>query len=45
MNMKSLILHRTSREQIQKGITVIAKAEGTHLYDQEGEAISTWFPG
>ena len=37
MNMNSLILHRTSRDQIQKGITVIAKAEGTHLYDQEGK--------
>jgi putrescine aminotransferase len=37
MNLNSLILHRTSRDQIQKGITVIAKAEGTHLYDQEGK--------
>ncbi|HXZ36938.1 MAG TPA: aminotransferase class III-fold pyridoxal phosphate-dependent enzyme, partial [Thermodesulfobacteriota bacterium] len=37
MNLNSLILHRTSRDQIQKGITVMAKAEGTHLVDQKGK--------
>lgn len=36
MNIESLVLHRTSREQIQKGITVIARAEGTRVYDRDG---------
>jgi putrescine---pyruvate transaminase len=36
MNIGSLILHRTSREQIHDGITIMARAEGTHVYDQDG---------
>ena len=38
MNMKSLILHRTSRDQIDKGITVMAKGEGTRVFDQDGKS-------
>lgn len=38
MNMKSLILHRTSRDQINQGITVMAKGEGTRLFDQDGKS-------
>jgi taurine-pyruvate aminotransferase len=32
-----LILHRTSREEIKKGITVIEKGEGVRLVDKEGK--------
>ena len=32
-----LILHRTSREQIKEGITVITKGEGVWVYDQDGK--------
>jgi len=38
MNLNSLILHRTSREQIQKGITVMVRGEGTRLFDQDGKS-------
>ena len=38
MNMKSLILHRTSRDQIDKGITVMARGEGTRVFDQDGKS-------
>jgi len=38
MNMNSLILHRTSREQINKGITIMAKGEGTRVFDQDGRS-------
>lgn len=31
-----LILHLTPRTEIRKGITVIARAEGVHVYDREG---------
>jgi len=31
-----LILHRTSRDEIKKGITVIEKGEGVRLVDKEG---------
>lgn len=37
MNLESLILHRTSKDQIKKGITVLVKAEGTHVVDHEGK--------
>ncbi|HEX7372548.1 MAG TPA: aminotransferase class III-fold pyridoxal phosphate-dependent enzyme, partial [Thermodesulfobacteriota bacterium] len=37
MNFKSLILHRTSKDQIRKGITVLTKGEGIHVTDQEGK--------
>jgi putrescine---pyruvate transaminase len=32
-----LILHRTAREDIKKGITVMAKGEGVRLVDKEGK--------
>ncbi len=32
-----LILHRTPREDIEKGITVITKGEGVHVFDQDGK--------
>lgn len=32
-----LILQRTSREQVQKGITVITKGEGVWVFDQDGK--------
>jgi putrescine aminotransferase len=32
-----LILHRTPREDIQKGITILDKGEGVHLIDKEGK--------
>jgi adenosylmethionine-8-amino-7-oxononanoate aminotransferase len=38
MNLHSLILHRTSREQSNKGITVMARGEGTRLTDQQGKS-------
>jgi len=38
MNMKSLILQRTSRDQINRGITVMAKGEGTRVFDQDGKS-------
>jgi adenosylmethionine-8-amino-7-oxononanoate aminotransferase len=38
MNLNSLILHRTCREQINNGITVMAGGEGTRLTDQEGKS-------
>jgi len=31
-----LILHRTAREQVQRGVTVIVKGEGVWVYDQDG---------
>ena len=38
MDMSShLVLHRTSREEIEKGITVITKGEGVHVFDQDGK--------
>jgi taurine-pyruvate aminotransferase len=33
-----LILHRTSREQIEKGITTIVKGQGTYIFDQGGKS-------
>lgn len=33
-----LILHRTSRSDIQKGIPVIVRGEGARVFDQEGRA-------
>ena len=38
MNLKSLILHRTPRDQINQGITVMARGEGTRVFDQEGKS-------
>ncbi len=35
--MDNLILHRTSRQEISKGITVIVKGEGVWVYDQDGK--------
>jgi adenosylmethionine-8-amino-7-oxononanoate aminotransferase len=32
-----LILHRTAREDIQKGITILEKGEGVRLIDKEGK--------
>jgi len=32
-----LILHRTPREDIQKGITIMDRGEGVHLVDKEGK--------
>jgi len=32
-----LILQRTSKEQVEKGITVIARGKGVWVYDQEGK--------
>ena len=32
-----LILHRTAREDIKKGITVMDKGEGVRLVDKEGK--------
>ena len=32
-----LILHRTSRDDIRQGVTVITKGEGIHVYDQDGK--------
>ena len=38
MDSKShLILHRTPRELLKEGITVITKGEGTRVFDQEGK--------
>ena len=31
-----LILHRTSKQEIEKGITVITRGEGVHVFDQDG---------
>jgi adenosylmethionine-8-amino-7-oxononanoate aminotransferase len=32
----NLILHRTSKEQLRKGITTIAKGDGVYVFDQKG---------
>jgi adenosylmethionine-8-amino-7-oxononanoate aminotransferase len=32
----NLILHRTSKEQLRKGITTIAKGDGVYVFDQNG---------
>ena len=32
----NLILHRTSKEQLKKGITTIAKGDGVYVFDQNG---------
>lgn len=32
-----LILNRTSKQEIEKGITVITKGEGVHVFDQDGK--------
>jgi len=38
MDSKShLILHRTPREMLKAGITVITKGEGTRVFDQDGK--------
>ena len=31
-----LILHRTSQEDVRKGVTVITKGDGIYVYDQDG---------
>ena len=31
-----LILHNTSRSDVQKGITIVSKGEGIHIYDRQG---------
>jgi adenosylmethionine-8-amino-7-oxononanoate aminotransferase len=36
-NESHLILHRTSREQLKEGITVITKGEGVRVFDQDGK--------
>jgi adenosylmethionine-8-amino-7-oxononanoate aminotransferase len=33
----NLILHRTSKDQIKKGITTIAKGDGAYVFDQNGK--------
>lgn len=33
----NLILHRTSREEIEQGMTVITRGEGIYVYDQDGK--------
>jgi putrescine aminotransferase len=39
MNTTShLILHRTPREHIEKGVTVIVKGEGVRVFDQHGKS-------
>jgi putrescine---pyruvate transaminase len=35
--LSHLILQRTSREQVQKGVTVITKGEGVWVFDQDGK--------
>jgi putrescine aminotransferase len=38
MNSSShLILNRTSKQEIERGITVITKGEGVHVFDQDGK--------
>jgi adenosylmethionine-8-amino-7-oxononanoate aminotransferase len=39
MDLEShLILHRTPRELVREGITVITKGEGTRVFDQDGKS-------
>jgi len=38
VNKDSLIMQRTTRDQINKGITVMAKGEGTRVTDQDGKS-------
>lgn len=37
-NESHLILHRTPREQLKEGITVIIKGEGVRIFDQDGKS-------
>jgi adenosylmethionine-8-amino-7-oxononanoate aminotransferase len=32
-----LLLHRTTRQEISEGVTVIVKGEGIYVYDQDGK--------
>ncbi len=36
-DMSHLILHLTPEEEIKKGVTVIARGEGVHVFDREGK--------
>ena len=39
MNEKSnLLLHRTSRAELEEGITIISRAKGTHVFDKTGKS-------
>ncbi len=38
MDLEShLFLHRTARQEVEQGITVITKGEGVYVYDQDGK--------